>query len=113
MRTPLLVVGLTLSWTAPGDDGLIGQIVPPGRYEMRFSTDSTAISTGAEIALPPVGAPGSTESADVSIPGPGFIGLRTSDEAGNWAPWRLIFVAPPDTTPPAPPLNPIITGTEP
>ena len=80
--------GVTLAWTAPGDDSLSGRAT---RYDLRWS--NTPISSLADFALatPVAGlsapqAAGSAESAVVSGLTPSttyFFSLRTFDEVGN------------------------------
>jgi chitodextrinase len=80
--------GVTLAWTAPGDDSLTGQAT---RYELRWSR--APINTPAEFALatPVAGVAtpqpaGAAESASVTGLTPEtayWFALRTLDEAGN------------------------------
>lgn len=78
---------VTLSWTAPGDDGNTGQA---SSYNIRYSTSPISDSSfaAATAALsPPVPQPaGSAESFSVTGLLPAttyFFALKTSDEAGN------------------------------
>jgi hypothetical protein len=81
---------ITLTWTAPGDDGVTGQ---PARYDLRRSR--TAIVTYADFnaATPVTGVPvpapaGTAETATATGLTPNtryWFALRTVDEAGNWS----------------------------
>jgi chitodextrinase len=87
-RAQVTETGVTLAWTAPGDDSLSGQAT---RYDLRWST--TPITSFADFALATavagLGAPhpaGSAESATVSGLTPSttyYFSLRTFDEVGN------------------------------
>ena len=101
---------VTLRWTAPGDDGMVGQA---SEYAMRYS--QTAI--GADTlswwnAATPVSAllspspAGERDSVNVALPpGSYYFLLITADEVPNWSGWSnvaSVFVPePPDTQPPA------------
>ena len=88
VRAQVTETSITLVWTAPGDDSLLGQAT---RYDLRWSL--TPITTLASFALatPVAGVPapavaGSTESATVSGLTPAtqyWFALRTQDDAGN------------------------------
>ncbi len=84
---PSTATAVTLAWTAPGDDGTVGQATS---YNLRYATspitESNFISatsvTGLQIPAPA----GSTESTTVTNLQPAttyFFALQTSDEAGN------------------------------
>ena len=107
----------TLTWTAPGDDGLVGNILAPGRYELRYAADSTvaSIAAGVELAMPAVAPVGTAQQASITLPtGVWYARVRTSDEAGNWSVWSpaLRLVAP-DAVPPAPITDLRTVGTAP
>ena len=88
VRAQVTETSITLVWTAPGDDSLLGQAT---RYDLRWSL--TPITTLADFAVATpvngVAAPaiaGSTESATVLGLTPAtqyWFALRTQDDAGN------------------------------
>jgi hypothetical protein len=78
-----------LAWSAPGDDGAVGQAVA---YDLRFATQPISAATFASATpvpgLPTPGPAGALQefsvtglSANVSY----FFALRALDEAGNWS----------------------------
>jgi hypothetical protein len=76
-----------LTWTAPGDDGMIGTAK---RYDIRRSRVPLTMLTfsGADtVGGAPTPAPaGTIQSCPVILPSPGityFFGIRTVDRAGN------------------------------
>ena len=80
---------VTLHWTAPGDDGLIGNAT---RYDLRYSTHlMTAPSFNAAKAatgLPTPKPPGGQETFTLNGLAPDstyFIAIKTLDNAGNWS----------------------------
>ncbi len=78
-----------LEWTAPGDDGMVGQAAA---YEVRFaSTNLTgaAFANGTLISTPAPHPAGTAEKLNVSGLTPGaryWFALRTADEIPNWSP---------------------------
>lgn len=91
---------ISLTWTAPGDDGTAGR---GSAYELRFSeqplsgTDTTSWWNGASTAgiLPPPAAAGTRESYVLSGLATGstyYFVLRTADEAGNWSAYSNVRV---------------------
>ncbi len=78
---------VTLTWTAPGDDGNVGQAAS---YDIRYST-TPITDVNFASATPAAGAPtpsmaGTTESFDITGLQPAttyFFALKTSDAAGN------------------------------
>jgi hypothetical protein len=81
--------GITLAWTAPGDDGTSGTAEEYDIRESPTTINSSNWSSAAQIALaPPPGPPGSLELFTFT----GFdtmlvhhFALRTRDDAGNWS----------------------------
>jgi len=80
---------VTLAWTAPGDDGIVGTA---SSYDIRYTTAGVIASTADyNFATQAQGEPapqiaGSTETFTVTGLAPGttyFFGIRTADEAGN------------------------------
>jgi uncharacterized repeat protein (TIGR01451 family) len=81
---------LTLGWTAPGDDGMVGSA---SVYDIRFSDRDPSAAEVFEQATPisPLAIPrpataGELQSAIVDVPfrhTTGFIGLRATDNLGN------------------------------
>lgn len=98
---------VTLTWTAPGDDGNSGTAAV---YDVRYSTSnisdanwSTALQAAGEPA-PKVA--GTAESFTVNGLQPSttyFFALKTSDEAGNWSVLSNVITkaTTAETTPPA------------
>ncbi len=78
---------LTLTWTAPGDDGATGQA---DRYDLRYAsvpvTPANWDSAHTMNRWPPKPA-GQTEHRTVAIANGGrwYLGLRTADEELNWS----------------------------
>ena len=99
-------VSVTLEWTAPGDDGGVGTCEC---YELRWSTDSTALVEGFTGGVPgcnvfdPLPA-GSTEShtvAGLESETFYFFAVKAVDEAGNWSPLsNVLRVLTPDSEAP-------------
>jgi dipeptidyl aminopeptidase/acylaminoacyl peptidase len=96
---------ITLSWTAPGDDGDEGQAT---QYEIRYSTNllsEASWDSATIVASPPVPKPaGQAESFAVSglADGTWYLGLKAADEVPNWSAMSNIVSATlADTIPPA------------
>lgn len=113
--TTILVAGtatetsITLSWTAPGDDGHLGTAAA---YDLRCAEQALALSTWDAATRvdgePAPGIAGTTESMVVTglVIGTTYhFAVRTCDEAGNWsalsASLAAATVAAPDTTAPS------------
>lgn len=84
---PSDATAVTLTWTAPGDDGDVGTATS---YDIRYSTSPITdanFSSATAVSSPPTPlAAGSTESYTVTNLQPSttyFFALKTSDEAGN------------------------------
>jgi len=82
-------VSITLNWTAPGDDGMVGRAT---RYDLRYSilpiTPSNFNSATAATGMPTPATPGTQQSVTVSgLDGTAsyFFAMKTVDEAGNWS----------------------------
>jgi hypothetical protein len=101
---------VTLTWTAPGDDSLIGNAT---RYEIRYSTSlitAANFSGATAVANPPAPlATGSTQSfvvVGLLAATPYWFAMRTQDDAGNWSGISNVItkttLAAPDTLRPAP-----------
>jgi len=81
---------LTLTWTAPGDDGLLGTA---SQYDIRYSTSAIDTEASWEVATivsdpPTPQAPGSTETFTVTRLSLGrryYFALKTADEVPNWS----------------------------
>jgi hypothetical protein len=88
---------LTLTWTAPGDDGYSGVAT---RYDIRYSTSPVSMDNW-DLAYPVrgvsrPGAAGAAEGCLVTGLVSGtvyYFGLRTADERDNWSPISNIAVA--------------------
>lgn len=104
---------VTLTWTAPGDDGTVGTAA---QYDIRYSTsnisgtDTTGWWSQATQCSgePDPGAPGSAESFVMMGLQPSttyHFMIRTADEVPNWSGFSNLAVlstaAVPDTVPPA------------
>ena len=81
---------ITLSWTAPGDDGLIGTAT---RYDLRYSiapiTAQNFSLASAVTGVPSPASPHTRQTMTVSSLAPSqlyYFAIRTVDEAGNWSP---------------------------
>lgn len=84
---PSTATAVTLSWTAPGDDGNIGQAAS---YDLRYSTapittdNFSSASAATGMTAPAVA--GATETATITNLQPAttyFFALKTTDDAGN------------------------------
>jgi hypothetical protein len=80
---------VTLSWTAPGDDGNVGTAA---QYDVRYSNApidaSNFTSAYAATSVPTPHAAGASESMTVSGLSPAtqyWFAIRTRDDAGNWS----------------------------
>jgi len=80
-------VPVTLSWTAPGDDGDISVATA---YDMRYGPDSTfqnwaALDSVQGLPLPD--SAGTCQSVTLNLPEGRlyFFAMKTVDEAGNWS----------------------------
>lgn len=102
---------VTMSWTAPGDDGTVGTAT---QYDMRVSTQPiTAGNWNAAGTVPGLPAPlvsGTRQLVTVrglSRDSVYYLAIRTADDAGNWSGisnvvrWDWIL----DTAPPAAPTG--------
>ena len=114
---------VTLQWTAPGDDGVVGTAA---RYDLRYR--STAISgvdtlswwNAATVAtgLPTPRPAGSTDSVTVRGLTPlttYYFIIKAADEVPNWSGYSNLVtartLASPDVTPPAAVADLSVTGT--
>ncbi|MBI5836651.1 MAG: IPT/TIG domain-containing protein [Candidatus Eisenbacteria bacterium] len=102
---------VTLSWTAPGNDGYSGTAAS---YSVRYATsplsESSWGSAPSVSGLPVPLVAGSAQSVTASGFTPGityYFGLKTVDAAGNWS--ALSNVVPVDM----PPVAPFITAVSP
>lgn len=80
---------ITLSWTAPGDDGVIGRAT---RYDLRYSkspiTATNFLQATAVTGLPTPAMPGTTERYSIGGLTSGstyYFAIKTVDDAGNWS----------------------------
>lgn len=99
---------MTLSWTAPGDDGSTGTAA---QYDFRYSTvpitETNWHSALQVLNMAPPGPAGSTDRMTVPNLLPSttyYFGIKAADEVPNWSQLSNIFSAAtstaPDTTPP-------------
>ena len=114
--TDLVVAGAStdyaiLQWTAPGDDGSLGQA---SDYDIRYSTAGPmdeadfAGATPVPVGVPSPGPSGTPETLNVTGLSPGteyWFALRTADEVPNWSPVsnnvNVTTSPPPDVSSPA------------
>ncbi len=109
-RSEAQTVGVTMVWTAPGDDGLIGRAF---QYDLRYSTnvivgvDTLSWWNAATQATgePAPGISGTTDSTRVLGLQPSmtyrFI-IKAADEVPNWSGYSNVAVKlTPDLVPPA------------
>lgn|GEM_PF-1801382 len=80
---------VTLSWTAPGDDGAVGQAA---QYDIRYAAEpmtSENWSAATSVSNPPSPqTAGNSESTQITGLAPKttyYFGLKTVDESGNWS----------------------------
>ena len=78
-----------LQWTAPGDDGLVGQATS---YDLRYSTSPITAANFAQATavsgLPALAPAGTQEFCMVQGFNPAsnyYAAIRTADERGNWS----------------------------
>ena len=99
-------VSITLIWTAPGDDGMVGTC---DHYQLRWSTDSTALvnyfyeQSGGLLAMTPQ-PPGSTEEYTVTglnSETSYVFAVRAYDEVSNSSISNILRVTTPDNDEPA------------
>ena len=97
---------VTVTWTAPGDDGHVGTAA---EYDIRFHADSTtlvnwtdAVQVNDEPAPDSAGTPQTYTFTGLQSDSTYYVALRTRDEASNWSGLSNIlrFVVP-DKQPPA------------
>lgn len=100
---------ITLSWTTPGDDSLLGTA---SEFDLRYSTSPiTGANFGSAArwtAMPTPAASGTRQTVTVSGLTPAttyFFAIKTGDEVPNWAGLSNVFsratLAAPDNTRPA------------
>jgi chitodextrinase len=80
---------ITLNWTAPGDDGDVGQATA---YDVRYSTSpitdqnwDSATPVDGEPAPSPAGSVESFTRDGLQPSTTYYFAIKTSDEAGNWS----------------------------
>lgn len=103
-------VGVTMTWTAPGDDGLVGRA---SQYDLRYSqnaivgTDTLSWWNAAVQATgePLPGISGSTDSLRVLGLAPSsryYFIIKAADEVPNWSGYSNVAIKDtPDLIPPA------------
>ncbi len=82
-------VSITLRWTAPGDNGNVGQAAS---YELRWSptpiNNVNVLQSARILGLRPPSPAGQRDSMSVTVPvtgAPLYFALRTADATGNWS----------------------------
>jgi hypothetical protein len=80
---------LTLTWTAPGEDSLVGRAA---RYDLRYSaqmlTPQNFLQAAAAPSMPYPSTPGATQSYVLNGLQFGvtyYFAIETADQAGNWS----------------------------
>ena len=80
---------VTLTWTAPGDDGTIGAAT---QYDLRYSTapisDANFASATKMLSMPFPAAAGTKQSVSISglaINTTYYFAIKSADERGNWS----------------------------
>jgi len=100
-------ISVNLTWTATGDDGMVGTATA---YDLRYDLDSTALANDFSGGTPVMGLPdpkpsGSAESFTVVGLLPNttyFFAIKAVDEAGNWSEIsNIVRKITPDLTSPA------------
>ncbi|HEQ98413.1 MAG TPA: hypothetical protein ENO22_03620 [candidate division Zixibacteria bacterium] len=83
------LTSITLTWTAPGDDGNVGQAA---QYDVRYSvspiteqTWNSATQADGEPAPAPAGDPESFTVDGLEANTTYYFAIKTADEAGNWS----------------------------
>ncbi|NIS17587.1 MAG: hypothetical protein GWN00_33520 [Aliifodinibius sp.] len=83
------LTSVTLNWTAPGDDGNVGQAA---QYDVRYSTGpitnqnwNSAIQADGEPAPAPAGDPETFTISGLESNTTYYFAIKTADEAGNWS----------------------------
>ena len=96
---------VTLTWTAPGDDGSTGTATT---YDVMYSTTNITLTTWRlvtqAIGEPTPGSAGTAQSMTVSGLSPGttyYFVIRASDEAPNWSDLSNVVSFAPDEIPPS------------
>jgi hypothetical protein len=115
-RAQTTPTSVTLNWTTPGDDSLVGTA---SQFDLRYSTSAITAANFASAtrwaAMPAPAAPGSRQSVTVTGLTPAttyYFALKTADEVPNWSGLSNVIskatLAAPDTTRPAAiALNPV------
>lgn len=83
--------GVTLTWPAPGDDGICGQAL---RYDLRVSGSpitETSFDGARVVSAPEPGAAGQQQTATFDLQRARYVAIRAVDDAGN--PGRLLTSA--------------------
>jgi phosphodiesterase/alkaline phosphatase D-like protein len=80
---------VTLTWTTPGDDSLIGNAT---QFDLRYSTSPITAANFASATqftgMPTPGTPGTVQNVTVTGLNPGtlyYFNIKTADDAGNWS----------------------------
>lgn len=107
----------TLTWSAPGDDGLIGQATS---YDLRWSTSPiTAANFGAAtpVAVQPIpllsGVAQSYIMTGLTPATTYYFAIKASDDAGNWSGLSNVLTAATTTSDGVPPAKTVDLGTAP
>ncbi len=107
---------LTVSWTAPGDDGTSGTATA---YDLRRSTapiTSANFSAAAAVTAPAPTAAGTTQGVTVTGLAPAttyYFAMKTRDEVPNWSGMSNVPSGATATPPPPPPPPPPADTTPP
>jgi Fibronectin type III domain len=110
---------VTLSWTTPGDDGMIGTA---SQFDLRYSTspitNTNFLSATRWTSMPTPAAPGTQQSVTVTGLQSNtnyYFAIKTGDDVPNWAPISNIFsrttLPAPDVIRPGPIASLAVTST--
>ena len=98
---------ITITWTAPGDDGNAAGTTASG-YDIRYSTSVVTAgswdSATRVVSLPMPHPAGTSESHTVVgllVNATYYFGIKSRDEASNWSGLSNVAIRVPDSTPPA------------
>jgi hypothetical protein len=102
---PSSAASVTLTWTAPGDDGETGRAAA---YDLRYSgqmiTADNFLQAIAATGLPDPGLPGTSQSCvldGLEVGMTYYIAIKTVDQAGNWSAMSNVIAR----VPPVPPAS--------
>lgn len=109
---------VTLSWTTPGDDGMIGTA---SQFDLRYSTSPITANNFNNAtrwtSMPAPASPGTQQNVTVTglqASTTYYFAIKTADDVPNWAPISNVIsrstLAAPDVTRPGPLASLAVTG---